>query len=366
MDLYAVLGVSRSVSAEEIERAYRRLARQHHPGLNPGDRHAEERFRQVEGAYRVLADLEQRREYDQRGYVPAPVEEVVARVSFAGFDFSAPADGPSAATFSELFADVFQDAARRATSTDRGLEIEARLRLSFEDALHGGQFPLSVARQDRCSGCGGEGWTARVPVPCPECDAQGTRRWARGHMVFTKNCERCHGQGVLCHQACRACGGAGVQARSEVVTLNLPPGIESGARVVVPGRGHAARGGAPGDLYVTIDVAGHPYFGRSGRDLLVTLPVAVHEAALGARVDVPTLDGPVKLRVPPGTPSGQRFRLRGRGVPSANGPADEAGDLLVDIQIVLPPVRDERSRELLRDFGRLNDVDVRRHLFGRE
>jgi molecular chaperone DnaJ len=363
MDLYSVLGISSSASAGEIERAYRKLARQFHPGLNPGDRHAEERFRQVDAAYRVLGDEARRREYDQQGVLPVAAEHVERRVSFSGFDFSAPADGPAAATFSELFADVFQDAARRATSADRGLEIEASLRLAFEDALRGGQFPLVIARQERCAACGGQGWTSRSPAPCPECGGQGTRQWARGHMIFTKKCEACEGRGALTSQICFACGGAGLQGGTDVVMIDVPAGIESGARLVVPGRGHAVRGGAPGDLYVTVDVAAHPFFRRAGGDVLLTLPVAVHEAALGARVDVPTLAAPVKLRIPPGTSSGQRFRLRGRGAPSRTGDPNDAGDLVIEIAIVLPPVRDERSRELLREFGRLNDADVRRHLF---
>jgi molecular chaperone DnaJ len=365
MDLYEVLGVSRAASGDQIERAYRRLARRYHPGVNPGDRVAEERFRQLEVAYGVLGDRDRRHEYDHGAAVPAAIVAVEATVSFEGFDFSSPAEGPGAATFSELFADVFQDAARRATAPDRGLEVECTLRLSFEDAVRGGQFPLSIVRHERCSACGGDGMMPRPPLSCPECGGQGTRRWARGHMVFTKSCEACDGKGALTHQPCRICGGAGVQPRSEVVTLTLPPGIDAGARLSVPGRGHAtARGGVNGDLYVTIDVAEHPFFTRAGRDVHVTLPVAVHEAALGARVEVPTLDGPLRLRIPAGTSSGQSLRVRGRGVPSSSGHPEEAGDLVVTVQIVLPAVRDERSRELLKEFGRLNDVDVRKHLFG--
>jgi molecular chaperone DnaJ len=181
-------------------------------------------------------------------------------------------------------------------------------------------------------------------------------------MLFAKACEACEGSGQITRQICRLCGGAGVAPRSEVVTVVVPPGIEDGACVVVPGRGHTdSVGAAPGDLYVSVGIMPHPFFRREGRDICLTLPVAVHEAALGARVEVPTLDGPVKLRIPPGTPSGQRLRLRDHGVPSAHG--GEAGDLLIDVQVVLPPVRDERSRELLREFGRLNDTNVRQHLF---
>jgi molecular chaperone DnaJ len=366
MDLYSVLGVSRSASADEIERAYRRLSRRYHPGVNPGDRLAKERFRQVDVAYRVLADADQRREYDRRGAVPAVVAQVDSALSFEGFDYSAQAEGPGAATFSELFADVFQDAARKVIAPDRGGSLEVTLPLSFLEALAGGEFPISIARQERCTSCRGDGRIPRHPVACPACGGEGTRRWARGHMVFTKPCDVCAATGLLTSQSCQVCGGTGVQPRSEVVTVVVPSGAESNMRLAIPGRGHAApRGGPAGDLYVTIDVAPHPFFTRVGQDLRMTLPVAVHEAALGARVEVPTPAGPVRLRIPPGTPSGQQLRLRGRGVPAPNGDPEEAGDLIVDVDIVLPPVRDERSKELLREFGRLNADDVRRHLFER-
>jgi molecular chaperone DnaJ len=361
MDLYSLLGLSRAASTDEIERAYRRLARRYHPGINPGDRVSEEMYRQIQHAYSVLADLERRREYDRgagRGAV-----EVEAAVSFEGFDFSTPAEGPLAATFSELFADVFQDAAREATTPSRGVDIEATLGLSFTDAVRGGSFPLSIVRQERCPACGGDGRVPRPAVACPACAGQGSRRWARGHMVFTTRCEGCDGTGRLTRQGCRVCAGVGVQARSEVVTVGVPPGIDTGARVAVPGRGHVgARGGPGGDLYVTVEVGEHPFFRRIGRDVHVRVPIAVHEAALGARIEVPTLDGPVRVRIPPGTSSGRRLRVPGHGVPSATA-AGEAGDLIVETLIVLPALRDERSRELMREFGRLNDVDVRREMF---
>lgn len=367
MDFYQLLGLSRAASAGEIERAYRRLARRYHPGINPGDRVAEEMFRQIQEAYGVLGDSDRRGDYD-RGVREVPVAAVVATVAFEGFDFSAPAEGPSAATFSELFADVFQEAARRATTPDGGAMLEARLDLSFAHAMRGGHFPLSIVRQARCEACGGDGRLSRRPVACGVCNGQGTRRWARGHMVFTTSCEACGGIGQIASQSCRTCGGAGVHPRSEVVTVAVPPGIEDGARVVVPGRGHAGvrEDGADGDLYVDIAVAPHPFLRREGCDLHVTLPVAVHEAALGSEVDVPTLSGSVRLRIPPGTTAGQKLRIRGHGVFSALGPdRADAGDLIVEVALVLPPVTDERSRELLREFGRLNNVDVRKHFFER-
>lgn len=360
MDLYSLLGVPRNASDDAIARAYRRLARRYHPGVNPGDSVAETMYRQVQQAYEILADLERRREYD-RGVIAIDVVSPETTVAFAGFDFSQPAEGPLAATFSELFAEVFHEAAREATAPTQGASIEMGARVPFETAIRGGDMPLSVTRHERCASCAGDGRVARPPATCPSCGGEGQRRWARGHMQFTKPCDECNGVGRVTSQTCRPCGGTGVQPRSEVVTITLPPGIEAGARLVVPGRGHAgAMGGPAGDLYVTIDVAPHSFFRRQGRDLHVTLPIAIHEAALGARVDVPTLDGLVKVKVPAGTAAGDRLMVPDQGVPDPRG---AAGGLICEVVIVLPPVRDERSRELLREFGRLNPDDVRRDLF---
>ena len=357
MDLYAVLDLTSAASPADIERAYLKLARRYHPGINPGDRLGAVRFRQVQEAYEVLGDPGRRQQYDQGGRSTAAGSAVIA---FEGFDFSVAAQGNDAATFSELFADVFQDAARRALDQDQGTSIDLTMQVSFEEAMRGGTVPVSVVRQERCTGCGGAGVVAVAPVVCDSCDGHGTTRWARGHMMFTKPCEPCGGTGQLTRMTCRTCAGKGVQMRSEVVTVSVPAGVDSGTRLVVPGRGHAGgHGGVAGDLYVTIEVTPHPLFRREGRDLHVTVPVAIHEAALGARIDVPTLTGPVKARIPPGTPGGTRLRVRGHGVPSGN----EAGDLIVEIQLVLPPVQDERSKALLREFGRLNQIDVRAHLF---
>ena len=360
MDLYNLLGVARDASADAIERAYRRLARRYHPGVNPGDQVAEALYRQIQQAYEILGHLERRRDYDRGRAQPLALE---ARVEFEGFNFTAAAEGPVAGTFSELFADVFRHAAQQATAPSRGAALDAHLHLSFEDAVRGGTFPLSVMRQDRCPPCGGAGRAMRPPVTCPSCDGQGGRRWVRGHMVFTKACERCGGAGQMTSEICATCSGIGVAPRSEVVSVTLPPGLESGARIVVPGRGHAgAHGGPAGDLYVAIEVAPHAWFRRDGRDLRLTVPVAVPEAAFGARIEVPTLDGPVKVRIPPGTAAGQRLRVRGRGLPAASA-GDEPGDLLVDVQIALPRVLDEASKTLLREFGRLNPANVRAGLF---
>ena len=199
---------------------------------------------------------------------------------------------------------------------------------------------LSILRQEACATCHGRGQLVSAESRCAHCQGTGVVKSARGHMVFTKACDTCGGAGQLVSFGCRTCGGAGVHPRSEVVTLALPPGIEAGTRISVPGRGHAgARGGQAGDLYVTVDVTPHPFLRRDGRDLVMTLPVAVHEAALGARITVPTLDDTVVLRIPAGSASGQRLRLRGRGVPGDPAGAVPDGDLIAELQIVLPPLR---------------------------
>jgi molecular chaperone DnaJ len=364
MDLYTVLGLNRSASDEQIERAFRRLSRRYHPGVNPGDRVAEEMYRQIQEAYRVLGDAERRGAYDRGGAAERPASTLTrATVAFEGFDFSAAAEGPFAATFSELFSDVFHDAAREATAPSRGADVAVVLRLSFESAMRGGRHPVSVARQERCPACSGEGRVSRAAAACPACAGEGTRRWVRGHLVFSKPCDLCNGEGRISQQTCRTCTGTGLLGRSDVVTVAVPAGVEDGARLAVPGRGHAgARRGPAGDLYVTIEVADHPFFRRIGRDLHVTLPVAVHEAALGARVEVPTIEGRVRVDVPAGAASGQRLRLRGHGVPGGAAGID-AGDLLAELQIVLPPALDPRSRALLQEFGERNQSDVRAHLF---
>jgi molecular chaperone DnaJ len=365
MSFYSLLGLSSSASAADIERAYRRLARRFHPGINPGDRAAEQMYAQIQEAYRVLGDAERRREYD-RGTSPPVARVETTAVAFEGFDFSAPAEGPSAATFAELFADVFQQAAREAVAPLRGSDVSMAVTVPFADAMRGGSVTVSVTRQERCPACHGAGRIARDETVCPACRGEGAQRWARGHMVFTKSCEACGGQGRLASEACRSCHSAGVVPRTEVLTVPVPAGLESGTRIAVPGHGHAgASGGPSGDLYVTVDVPPHPYFRRDGRDLHITVPVAVHEAALGALIDIPGLDGPLRVRIPAGAGGGKPFRIRGAGVGRrAAGPASgDAGDLVVTLQLVLPPQLDDRSTELLREFGRLNAGDVRRGWF---
>ncbi len=357
MDLYLVLGVQREATEADIKRAYRRLARRYHPDINPGDRTAEEHFRRIAEAYETLIDPVRRRQYDTVG--PIVGTEAVT-FGFEGFDFSMQVSGAQAPTFGDLFADVLRprDDSHEA---ERGADLHLALRLPFEDAMRGGTRHVTVTRHVHCQACRG---TGRVRVPerrCAHCHGSGVLKSTRSHMVFSKACGYCGGTGQQAHTRCPACSGRQLDVHAESLTVHLPAGLHDGARVRVPGKGHDGLNGGPaGDVYIDVQVEPHPVFSREGDDLLLTIPVAIHEAALGARVDIPSLDGTVRLRIPPGTQSGQRFRLSGRGAPSARG--GRRGDLVVEVRMVLPPLLDERSKELLREFGRINSANVRQEL----
>ena len=362
MDFYSILGLSRGATPAEIRRAYRRLARRYHPGINPGDRAAEALFRRITEAYETLVDPRRRQEYDRTGQsAPPPGRQEGAGLEFAGFDFSVAAQGAQAATFTELFAEILHPGAApgRARSEPRA-DLHAALTVTFEESFGGVDRQVVVTRQVPCGACRGAG---HVPAPegrCPHCQGRGTVRWARGHMVFSKDCVACGGTGRQRHQRCPACAGHGRTVRTEPVPVRVPAGTADGSRLRVAGLGHAGRhGGSDGDLYVTVHVRPHPLFTRQGDDVHVVVPVAVHEAVLGARIEIPSPEGAVKVRIPPGTQGGQRFRLRGRGFPN---PAAQRGDLIVEARVVLPVVVDERSKELIREFGRLNSGDVRKDL----
>jgi molecular chaperone DnaJ len=355
MDLYLLLGVQREASEGDIKRAYRRLARRWHPDINPGDRDAAAHFRQVLEAYETLIDPDRRRRYDAGQVSPGRVEDVAS--IFSGFDFSPAVHAERTTTFGDLFEEVFTRKPAPESTAVHGADIHARATLAFEEAWHGAERSVVVTRSDTCRTCAGSGFHRVTETECVSCEGTGSVRSVRGHMVFTKNCPRCSGSGRLRQEACDACRGQGVTPRTERLVVRLPAGVADGARVRLPGKGHAGvRGGPPGDLIVDVHVNEHSVYRRDGDDVHLVMPIAIHEAGLGARVDVETPDGPVRLRIPPGTQSGQRFRLRERGLPARHG---SRGDLVVEVRLALPRMLDERSKELLREFGRINGESVR-------
>jgi molecular chaperone DnaJ len=365
MDLYILLGVEREATVDDIKRAYRRLARRFHPDINPGDHMAAQQFRQIAQAYQTLSDPDRRRRYDISGRSAGSAEHTT--FGFEGFDFSVSVGGPSASTFGDLFADVLQERLhpRNSGVPERGADLHHTISLTFDEALGGGRREMTVTRQEHCGLCRGAGHLPAGESRCGQCQGSGIVKSARGHMVFSKPCARCGGTGVQAETRCASCGGRQLEMRTERLVIDIPQGIDDGARLRIPGQGHAGpHGGEHGDLFVSVRVETHPIFRRDGDDLHLVVPVAVHEAVLGAKIDIPSLDGQARLRVPPGTQSGQRFRLRERGIPSTRG--GRRGDLVVEVRLVLPRVLDERSKELMREFGRINADDVRHELIRHE
>jgi molecular chaperone DnaJ len=360
MDFYILLGLERGAPLADIKRAYKRLARQHHPDINPGDRTAALQFRRIAEAYETLSDPDRRKQYDALGDASPPIE---VTVGFEGFDFSVSASGSSASTFGDLFSDVLQQrgGVPGEDTAERGTDLHQQLTIRFEDAIRGGRHALTVTRQEWCPTCRGFGRLQMSERSCAECSGTGVLKSSRGHMVFSKPCRPCAGSGRVKTTACPVCGGGQVVVRTEAVLIAVPAGLNDGTHLRVAGKGNAGRnGGEYGDLYVTVHVEPHPVFRREGDDLVIAVPVAIHEAALGTRFEVAALDGPARVRVPPGTQSGQRFRLRERGAAS---PRDgRRGDLVIEVRVVLPALLDERSKELLREFGRINSEDVRKGL----
>jgi len=361
MDFYILLGLERAASAGDIKRAYKRLARKYHPDINPGDRLAAAQFRQIAEAYETLIDPDRRRRYDATGMATAPPGP--SPFGFEGFDFSVSVSGAAASTFGDLFADVFdqRETHRHEGVPERGADLHQTISIAFEEAVRGGQHHVTVTRQVHCRACRGSGWQQIAETRCVSCQGTGVLKSARGHMVFSRTCAHCGGTGQQRRSRCLTCSGQQVEMRAESLALNVPAGLAEGSRIRIPGKGQVGlNGGENGDLYITVHVGPHTLFHREGDDLHVTMPIAIHEAALGAKIEVPSLEGPARLRVPPGTQSGQRFRLRERGVVS---PRDgRRGDLVVEVKLVLPRMLDERSKELLREFGRINAEDLRSDL----
>jgi molecular chaperone DnaJ len=379
-DYYELLGVPRKSPVKEIRAAYRKLARKYHPDLNPGDKSAEEKFKQIQEAYEVLSDTKKRQMYDQFGFnVPGPgggpppgaggggsPEDI--HFDFGGFDFGG--GGGSAAeggtSFRDLFSQFFRGAgaAQAAQEEEHGTDLEYQIDITFAEAMHGTVKKITFTRLDVCNVCHGAGFMPGDEKVCPTCGGSGQVTQVSGKMRFQVTCSRCGGAGRL-RTMCRNCGGEGRLPRVETLDVRIPPGAQTGSRVRVAGRGNAGmHGGPPGDLYIIMKVEPHPFFERRGDDLYTVVPVTVPEASLGAKVEVPTIDGRAQVRIPPGTNSGKKLRLREKGAPSARH-SGKRGDQIVEVQVVVPKPEDERVRNLLKELEKVDHEDPRREIFAR-
>ena len=386
-DYYATLGIKKSASTEEVRKAFRKLARKYHPDVNPGDKKAEEKFKEISEANDILGDPKKRKIYDQFGFYsdqidPAAAEAAArqgrasgggrARTSqgmpfdFGGFDFSEDyaAGQPSGGFggFRDIFSGMFNQG-RKQQGPQHGTDLEYQLQVDFWTAIRGGTARLQIQRQELCPTCHGQASTGG-PHTCPECNGSGQVTQMGGRMRFNIQCPSCGGTGKV-RSACRTCHGDGTVMRSSPLEFRIKPGTRNGQRIRLAGKGNAGvHGGQPGDLYLIIRAGSHPVFTRQADDIHVTVPITIAEAALGAKIEVPTIDGRAQLKVPPGTQSGQKLRMRERGVPSATREGLR-GDQIVQVEIVVPQLRDERSKEILREFAKLNPDDPRADLWNK-
>src|SRR6185295_821639 len=357
-DLYADLGVKRTASADEIKKAYRKLARKHHPDVNPGNRNAEEKFKQISFAYDVLSDAEKRRTYDefgveglQSGFDPNRAREYkraserYGRQDFGGAEPGGAGGGFGGySSFEDIFGDLFGGARGTGGSpAQRGPDLESTLEIDLLSAIRGTTTTISLTKPVECPTCHGTG-TEGPGTSCPECQGTGQVKVGSGPMSFNRRCPRCGGSGRIATRPCPTCHGAGRVEKTERLNVKIPAGVDDGSRIRLAGKGGAGIGGAPpGDLYIVTRVRPHPHLQRRGQDLYLDVPVTVGEAMHGASIDVPTPDGTVKLKVPAGSQSGRKLRLRGKGVPEMKGSG--RGDLYVVLLVQVPTDGNARVRE---------------------
>ena len=406
-DYYGALGVKKGASTDEIRKAFRKLARKYHPDVNPGDKAAEEKFKTISEANEVLSDPKKRKIYDQLGFYsdnidPAAAEAYAAQgggpggfqggfpggqpagtssagaggvhFDFGGFDFSDLFEGGGAGGgrgkrassggsggFRDIFSSMFdRGGAAAQEGPEPGSDLEYQVNVPFWTAIRGGVMKLNITRRETCTSCQGSGFV-EAPGVCPQCKGKGTIEQTGGRMKFNVQCPRCHGTGKNI-STCPTCHGEGTVERTEPLEVRIKPGTRDGQRIRLAGKGNAgAHGGPPGDLYVIIRTGDHPVFHRDGDDIRLTVPVTATEAALGAKIEVPTIDGRTLLKIPPGTQSGQKLRLREKGVPSATKEGAR-GDEIVEVQVKVPMPRDEKTKELLRELAKLNPEDPRAEL----
>jgi molecular chaperone DnaJ len=401
-DYYSTLGVKKTATTEDIRKAFRKLARKYHPDVNPNDKKAEEKFKEISEANDVLSDEKKRKVYDQFGFYSDNIDPAAAEAAarggygagggrpgqrggaqevpfdFSGFDFSGfqgeprgrggrqeSSGGGFGGSFRDIFGGMFSGGNKAARGPQPGTDLEYQVSVDFWSAVRGGVARLEIQRQETCPSCKGKSTTGGS-VECPECKGTGQVTQMGGRMKFNIQCPRCEGTGKI-QNVCATCDGEGVITKREPLEFRIKAGTRDGQRIRLAGKGNAGtEGGAAGDLYLIIKVGTHPVFARTGDDIYVTVPVTVSEAALGAKIEVPTIDthdggGRTQLKIPPGTQTGQKLRLREKGVPSASHEG-KRGDEIVEVKIVVPKVQDERSKEILRELAKLNPEDPREQL----
>jgi molecular chaperone DnaJ len=364
-DYYKVLGVPKNATAAEIKKAYRKLAQEFHPDRNAGNKAAEDKFKEISAANDVLGDEDKRKQYDQ-------VREMAASGfgggGVGGFPGGAPGGGRvrfedfDVGDLGDLFGGLFGGSGRgraRANAA-RGADLETRVTISFDESMSGVTVPVRIDGPAPCETCGGSGAApGTTPVTCPQCGGSGQIAVNQGFFQMSQTCPRCHGAGRIVETPCPTCGGSGSTTRTRSFQVKIPAGVKDGARIRLSGRGEPGAAGArAGDLFVQVHVRAHPFFGRKGSDLTVDLPVTYAEAALGANVEVPTLNGPVTMKVPAGTPNGKTFRLKGKGATKRGG----HGDLLVTVSVEVPRKLSRSEKELLKQLQDAEKESPRRRL----
>jgi len=353
-DYYEILGLKKGVDNDEIKKAYRKLARKHHPDLNPGDKSAEEKFKEISEAYAVLSDPKKREEYDNFGKSP------FGEGGTGGFDFSQFQGGAGGFEFADIFGDIFGQTSRGSQSIfRRGSDISANLEISMEDAFSGITKRMTYRREEPCAPCAGTG--IESSSVCAKCMGSGKLHTSKGFFRVADRCPECGGTGRRITKVCPSCNGQGKKQTNESINVKIPAGVDTGSTVRLRGKGNAGLGGGqPGDLRLKINVGSHRLFERKGDDITLALPITFPEAVLGAKVDVPTIDGSTRMTIPPGTQGGQRFKLSGKGFsrPSGNG----RGDMFVSVNIAVPTGLDSKANEAVKDLRGAYEVDPRKGL----
>lgn len=365
-DYYEILGVGKGASAAEIKKAFRKFARKYHPDVNPGDKASEQKFKELNDAYEVLSDAKKRKQYDEFGHAAFDAGYGQSAGQQGGYGFegfkSQGAEHFSGRGFEDLFGGMFGESQVRAQGPQKGDDVSYTVEVNLEDAILGSAVQVDLQREVNCAVCGGGGaqpGTSRRT--CPVCKGTGSIAQSRGFLHIPQTCPSCRGEGTIITNPCRSCGGRGRAPKSERINVKIPPGVDNGSKVRMPGMGGpGANGGPPGDVYIVTRVRPDSYFERKGDNLHSEAKVTVKEAALGEKIEIPSVDGMVSLTLPQGVQSGQQLKLKGKGVPHFGGGG--VGDHYVTIQVVTPPALSDRGKDLLRELDRLHPSDPRKDI----